>query len=211
MRAGEQNSRVHDGGLDDVLPHPPSYQRELDRMAQQQSDSPSSIGEGGEGGTDPVNLDEGQGDNAGFVDESGPMSALQDHEMEREGEPQGEGPSGNEEGVFEPAAEDGRIETFSRIIRVEPSELRRGEDFVVEGRVTSLSNGVGVAQRRVDIMLVSPQQGEEAKGRAMGSSETRIDGMFRLELTLPRRLPIGRWALRVRFEGDEAYGPSASR
>ncbi len=195
MRASDEQRRVHDGAANDTLPNPPSYQQELDRLADQERQRNTNAGTGT---SDP---DGGGGDNGGFDVGNGPQST------EENGDNASENNSGDILEDYQPP-EDNRKRTSVQIKSVSPEDLRRGESFQLTGVLTDL-DGTPVRKARVRILLVSPTA-RGVVGRELGVTETGIGGNFRAELELPADLPIGRWALRVAFAGDDDYGPSAS-
>jgi hypothetical protein len=195
MRASDEQRRVHDGAANDTLPNPPSYQQELDRLADQERQRNTNAGTGT---SDP---DGGDGDNGGFDVGNGPQST------EENGDNASENNSGDILEDYQPP-EDNRKRTSVQIKSVSPEDLRRGESFQLTGVLTDL-DGTPVRKARVRILLVSPTA-RGVVGRELGVTETGIGGNFRAELELPADLPIGRWALRVAFAGDDDYGPSAS-
>ena len=197
MRASDEQRRVHDGGANDTLPNPPAYQQELDRLADQERQRNNNVGDGS--GGDDSNA--GNGDNGGFDPGDGPQSS------DENGENVTENDSGDIMENFQPP-DDNRRRTSVRITRVTPEDLRRGQSFELAGILTDL-DGNPVRQAKVRVLLVSPTA-RGAIGREIGSTETSVGGKFLTKLELPADLPIGRWALKVTYAGDETHGPSTS-
>ena len=125
----------------------------------------------------------------------------------RTGENVTENDSGDIMENFQPP-DDNRRRTSVRITRVTPEDLRRGQSFELAGILTDL-DGNPVRQAKVRVLLVSPTA-RGAIGREIGSTETSVGGKFLTKLELPADLPIGRWALKVTYAGDETHGPSTS-
>ena len=195
MRASDEQRRVHDGAANDTLPNPPSYQQELDRLAEQERQRNNNVGDGAAGDNG------GNGDNGGFDVGDGPQS------KEEVGDNVTENNSDDILENFQPP-EDNRKRTSLIIKSVSPEDLRRGESFQIAGALTDI-DGTPIRKAKVRVLLVSPTA-RGVVGRELGVTETSLGGNFRAELELPADLPIGRWALRVAFAGDDDHGPSAS-
>ena len=199
MRAAEEQRRVHDGGANDSLPSPPAYQEELQRLAEQEDARRDNAVSGG-----PPGEIEGGGDNAGFDAGDGPQSSAagRDDAGSEQREP-------GEELADSPFAPDERTETFARIEGVSPAELRRGKAFTIRGRLYTGTAQGAVSQRTLRILITSPTASHPG-GKLVGKVETDLAGRFESSLTLPTDLPIGRWALRAVFDGDDTFQPSVS-
>ncbi len=205
MRADAEQARVHDGGVDDELPTPPAYQRELERLAEKEAERNADMGTGRAAAT-------GDGDNGGFEDDPGPMNRLpEDDEAEAGADAKSDpiDPAATQDNA-EPAPVDERPGTFIQVTEVTPDELRRGETFSIQGRLTDLE-GNPLPDQPIDIAIVSPNERGGAKGRVLKEARTGMDGRFGAEVVLPKDLPIGRWSLRAFYEGGESYKPARSR
>ena len=180
MRAAEQQQRVHDGGARDPLPQPPAYQRELERLAEQERARQDRAGMGrgdGPGGGD------GGGDNAGFDLEDGPMNRADDgagQGAEASGGDAGEedasGGGDDEPAGWEPPEEDDRAPTLVRVTSA-PDALRRGDAFTLRGRLTA-EGGRAVPERTVRAVLSAPSARGRGGvgGRVLGEGTTGMDG-----------------------------------
>ena len=182
MRAGErQDHRVHDA-VDEALPTPPAYMRELEKLAQKEDDrreaAQSSDGPQSEDPEGGVSVDPGNNE---------------------PGEP------GADPFVEDPS--DGRARATLQM-RASGGEVKRGGALQVSGRMTGVS-GARVEGKVVQIVL-APRGARGDEGQVLGEVELDASGRFSGEVEIPKDIPIGLWSLRAVYEGDDSLTPALS-
>jgi len=188
MRAGEQDTRVHAGGVDDVLPEPPAYLDELERLAEQNPDHSGSAGAGGRGAENAPTGEPG---------EEGPMNRIEDPEG-APGDPANASENPDNGDTIDPPER-----TQTRILLEEhPTSAQRGGTYMVRGRLSLADLDRPLVSRDVRVVLRGG-----ARELEIGRATTDMAGNFATAAQIPKDLPIGRWELIVLFEGDERLAP----
>lgn len=200
LRAAEQQQRVHDGGASDPLPHPPAYQEEIERMAdQEKARQEAAMARGDIPG-------DGNGTNGGFDIDAGPMNRVDDGPDSTPGlEPDGAGSDPGDAADIR----DTRATVLAQVTEY-PEEIRRGQPFTIGGKLTDIISGRALADRSVKVVIGSPS-GAAGSGQVLATTRTAMDGSFEAKVELPEEFEIGLWSLRVVFDGDDDYQPAESR
>ena len=181
MRAGErQDHRVHDA-VDDALPTPPAYMRELEKLAQKEGERREAAR---------------SGDGPQSEDAEGEVSVDPGNEA---GEPGGD--------PFDANPSDGRARATLQM-RASGGEVKRGGTLQISGRMGGPS-GVSVGGKVVQIVL-APRGARGDEGQVLGEVEVDASGRFSGEVEIPRDIPIGLWSLRAVYGGDDALTPALS-
>lgn len=215
MRAGQDTAsqqRVHDGASRDPLPSPPAYTRELARLAEQ--DQARGTGEGDAAAGDAQTPGAAAATQPGVGDaeevsgagvgaptlEPGPMSSDPRAAAAIEGAPGAL--------VQQDSAPQPQRAPMQLLLSAQPEHAKRGERFSVTGRLLTME-GRPLAEREVRVTLAPV--GGEGQGRQIGAGMTNAQGVFQIEAQLPAALSIGRWMVRVRFDGDAEHLPAEAR
>ncbi len=182
MRAGgRQDHRVHDA-VDEALPTPPAYMRELEKLAQKEDERQNAAQEAS--GEQSEEANEGEVSVDPGADPGDPGSD-----------------------PFESNPSDGRARAALQI-GSSGGEVKRGGTLQISGRMTS-DTGASVAGKVVQIVL-APRGARGDEGQVLGEVEVDRSGRFSGEIEIPKDVPIGLWTLRAVYEGDEEMSPALS-
>ena len=181
MRAGErQNHRVHDA-VDESLPTPPAYVRELEKLSDKEDARQEAAG-----GSQDGPMSEG--------DEGGVSVNLPDG-VEAEGDP------------FDPQPGDDRVQG-SLVMEASGGEVKRGGSIEVSGALLGARPARGSA---VVVKIVLASRGARGdEGDVLAEVEVDGKGEFSATVEIPKDVPIGLWTLRAVYEGGDQMLPAVS-
>lgn len=194
MRAGEQQQRVHDGGTKDSLPQPPAYTQEIKRMADKEAKANAAAAKNGGASSEAAqnNASSAPNNPANSADPNDPSNT----------DPQDANAS------TLPEVEDPR-RASTLTLRVRATSVLRGQDLNMSGQLGTSSGGLGVRQVRVVLVPVGASSAQDG-ARLLGQVVTDAQGRFSLLARIPKDLPIGRWAIKAVFDGDDSIRPVES-
>lgn len=89
-------------------------------------------------------------------------------------------------------------------IRVPSREVFRGADVVVEGRLVA-EGGAPIAGREVVVHFGRVGVSRLDATERLAAVQTDENGRYRLEVTIPESVGVGRWSLLASFPGDETF------
>lgn len=194
MRAGEQQQRVHDGGTKDSLPQPPAYTQEMKRMADKEAKANAAAAKDGAIASDTAQnnatSDPAQAKNTANPDDPS-SAALQGANVSTL-----------------PEVEDPRRPS-TLALRIRAKSVLRGQDLNMSGQLGTSSGGLGMRQVRVVLVPVGASSAQDG-ARLLGQVVTNAQGRFELLARIPKDLPIGRWAIKAVFDGDDSVRPAES-
>lgn len=88
------------------------------------------------------------------------------------------------------------------------SEVFRGRELQVTGRVTDATSGAGLAGQRVEVSLAAPRGN---RGLLLGVTVSRDGGDFRASFGVPPDVPVGEYRLTVIAPGDATHLAGTAR
>lgn len=89
-------------------------------------------------------------------------------------------------------------------IRVPTREVFRGAEVVVEGQLVS-AGGAPVSRRPVTVYFGRVGASRLAAMEKIGTATTDERGRYRMKVTIPETVGVGRWSLVASFAGDDTY------
>jgi hypothetical protein len=109
-----------------------------------------------------------------------------------------------------PTAPDGfpRLET-EVVVDEAPTQLWRGQELRLRGRIKALDGDAAVADRPVH--LVAVPLAPDGLRTTLASAQTDDMGVYEFVVEVPATLPTGQWEIFVYFPGDERFLAGRSR
>lgn len=217
MRATAREERVHDGAVQDSLPQPPAYVKEMERMAQMEQaarrDLAKAPGAGnGPGAGDPKagNGPGTPGDPDGGGEEA--MSVIDDAmnvPYDAVTDP-----------IVTPSKPSDRRRRVNLSLRAAQARVLRGQPLAVRGTMHDADVEVGRGARpphsktgkvvKLYLGPVGAPQLSASSAQLVGTATLNAEGAFEATVQIPAELPIGRWTLKAVFEGDDRHQPAES-
>lgn len=192
MRAGEQQQRVHDGGTKDSLPQPPAYTKEIKRMADKEAKANAAASaKNGDASSAPAQ-------NNASADPNNPNNPDTTPNTD---------PQANSSSTPPEPDDPRRASTLN--LRLRAKSVLRGQDLNMSGQLSAGAGGLGLRQVRVVLVPVGAKSAQDG-ARLLGQVVTDAQGRFELLARIPKDLPIGRWAIKAVYDGDDAIRPVES-
>ena len=209
MRASAREERVHDGAVQDTLPQPPAYVKEMERMAQMEQAArrdlakAPSAGAGANGKGDPAagtTGDPAQSDdpNASGEEAMSVIDGAMNVPYDAVSDP-----------IVAPAKPADRRRSVQLSLRAEQERVLRGQPLVVRG---AMRGGSALKGKTVKLYLgpVGAPQLSASSAQLVGTAVVDARGAFEATVQIPAELPIGRWTLKAVYEGDDRHQPAES-
>lgn len=219
MRASAREERVHDGAVQDSLPQPPAYVKEMARMAQMEQAArrdlakAPSAGAGANGKGDPAGTtgDPAQSDdpNASGEEAMSVIDGTMNVPYDAVSDP-----------IVAPSRPTDSRHRVNLSLRATQARVLRGQTLTVHGTMSDAIIEVGRHARRapskqgktVKLYLgpVGAPQLSASSAQLVGTTTVDARGAFEATVQIPAELPIGRWTLKAVYEGDDRHQPAES-
>jgi hypothetical protein len=187
-------SNVHAAG-DDLLPQPPNYQAEIERMRERGGEVGEATGEDatGEDASGAASQDSGAGEPAEQTESSG---AADDESTASD--------ASNQESLEMVEQDESSDDSRHKVIldaSADTSEVFRGSSLGLEGSLFT-EQGKPLGKRQVQVFL-GPVGSKSTNARIkLGTLQTDAGGRFAGEMAIPDTVAIGRWSVILEFAGD---------